>query len=104
MPFDTNLRQKQALMKVATQAFAALLDYQDGEVSAAATYYLAEIYANFSVALTDSERPEELSALELEEYELMIEEQAYPFEEKAIATHESNLQLLGVGVYNTWVA
>jgi len=103
MPFETNLRRKQALMKVATQNFAKLLDYQVGEVSAAATYYLAEIYANFSAALVASERPEELSALELEEYELMIEEQAYPFEEKAIATHESNLELLGMGIYNTWI-
>jgi hypothetical protein len=74
-----------------------------GEVTAAATYYLAEIYVDFSQALTNSERPEGLSPLELEQYELAIEEQAYPFEEKAIEIHESNLDLLSLGVYNAWI-
>jgi hypothetical protein len=50
-----------------------------------------------------SERPEGLNAMEMEEYELAIEEQAYPFEEKAIEVHESNLTLIGLGVYNDWI-
>ena len=41
--------------------------------------------------------------MELEEYELALEEQAYPFEEKAISTHKSNLELVSRGVYNEWV-
>jgi hypothetical protein len=32
-----------------------------------------------------------------------MEEQAYPFEEKAIKVHESNLALITKGVYNTWI-
>ena len=102
-PFKINLKKKQQLMKVATQEFGRLFDYEIGEVAAAATYYLAEIYANFSRSLMQSERPEGLSALELEEYELAIEEQAYPFEEKAIAVHESNLELMTRGIYNQWI-
>jgi tetratricopeptide (TPR) repeat protein len=102
-PFAANLKKKQALMKSATQAFGKLTDYEVGEVTAAATYYLAEIYVDFSQALTNSERPEGLSPLELEQYELAIEEQAYPFEEKAIEIHESNLDLLSLGVYNAWI-
>jgi cellulose synthase operon protein C len=102
-PFEANLRKKKELMKVATQHFNKLLDYEVGEVTAAATFYLAEIYAHFSKDLRESERPAELSALEREEYELAIEEQAYPFEEKAIATHKSNLELISLGVYNEWI-
>jgi tetratricopeptide (TPR) repeat protein len=102
-PFKTNLRKKQKRMKAATRVFGKLLDYEVGEVTAAATYYLAEIYAHFSAALMGSERPEGLNALELEEYELAIEEQAYPFEERAIAVHESNLELIAMGVYNAWI-
>jgi outer membrane biosynthesis protein TonB len=64
---------------------------------------LAEIYADFSKDLKESERPKDLSAVELEEYELALEEQAYPFEEKAISTHKSNLELVSRGVYNEWV-
>ena len=79
------------------------MDYEIGEVTAAATYYLAEIYGNFSQSLMSSERPDNLDELELEQYELAIEEQAYPFEEKSIEAHESNLQLISRGVYNEWV-
>ncbi len=102
-PFKVNLGRKEELMKVATQQFNKLLDYEVGEVTAAATFYLAEIYADFSKDLKESERPVGLSALEREEYELAIEEQAYPFEEKAIATHKSNLELISLGVYNEWI-
>ena len=44
-----------------------------------------------------------LSELELEQYELVLEEQAYPFEDKAINVHEKNLELLAVGIYNEWI-
>jgi tetratricopeptide (TPR) repeat protein len=102
-PFKDNLNKKEELMKVATRQFNKLFDYEVGEVTAAATFYLAEIYANFSKDLKESERPAGLSALEREEYELAIEEQAYPFEEKAIATHKSNLELIALGIYTEWI-
>ena len=102
-PFDLNLEKKRKLMKQVTKAFNRLIDYELGETTAAATFYLAEMYAHFSIALMTSERPEGLNAMELEEYELAIEEQAYPFEEKAIEVHESNLTLIGLGVYNDWI-
>lgn len=102
-PFETNLQKKQKAMKVAMKEFGALLDYEVGEVTAASTFYLAEIYAHFSKALMQSERPDGLNSLEMEEYELAIEEQAYPFEEKAISVHESNLELMSRGVYNKWI-
>ncbi len=102
-PLEVNLRKKRDLMKAATREFSSLLDYQVGEVTAAATFYLAEIYGHFSKSLTKSERPEGLSPLELEQYNLAIEEQAYPFEEKSIEIHEKNLQLISQGIYNEWI-
>jgi tetratricopeptide (TPR) repeat protein len=102
-PFKVNLDRKKGLMKIVTQQFSKLLDYEVGEVTSAATFYLAEIYSDFSRGLKESERPKDLTALELEEYELALEEQAYPFEEKAISTHKSNLELVSRGVYNEWV-
>ncbi|HEY5997468.1 MAG TPA: tetratricopeptide repeat protein, partial [Candidatus Deferrimicrobiaceae bacterium] len=101
-PFEVNLQKKRELMKSATEKFNRLVDYEIGEITAAATFYLAEIYARFSKALTTSERPQDLSPVEREQYELAIEEQAYPFEEKAIQVHESNLKLIRRGVYNSW--
>ena len=34
---------------------------------------------------------------------MVIEEEAYPFEERAIEVHEANFELLAGGVYNAWV-
>ena len=102
-PFKKNLNKKNKLMKQAIAAYTKLVDYEVGEVTAAATYHIAEIYLHFSRSLMSSERPDNLNALELEQYELVIEEQAFPFEEKAIKVHEKNLELLDVGIYNDWI-
>ncbi len=102
-PVEANLDRKKELMKGATRQFNQLIDYEIGDVTAAATFYLAEIYADFSRDLKESERPAGLSAPEREEYDLAIEEQAYPFEEKAIAMHKSNLELISRGVYDEWI-
>ena len=50
-----------------------------------------------------SERPGKLDELALEQYEILLEEQAYPFEEKAIAIHESNTRRSWEGLYDEWV-
>lgn len=102
-PFKKNLKKKKQRMRSAIDTYTKLVDYQVGEVTAAATYYIAEIYYEFSVALIESERPTNLNEEELEQYELVIEDQAYPFEEKAIEVHEKNMELLDVGVYNEWI-
>jgi hypothetical protein len=51
----------------------------------------------------ESERPRELDAEALEQYGLLIEEQAYPFEEKAIDLYKANADRSVDGVYDEWV-
>ena len=102
-PFVQNLQRKQTLMKKLTEIYSKIFEYEIGVVTAEATFYLAEIYADFSEALLKSERPKGLSSLEFEEYELALEEQAYPFEEKAIEMHQNNLELISKNVYNDWI-
>ncbi len=102
-PFEQSLAEKQQRMDVAMAALENLVDYEVAEVTAAATYYIAEIYFDFSVALLASERPAGLTEAEKIDYELVIEEEAYPFEEQAIEIHEKNFELLAGGTYNPWV-
>ncbi len=102
-PFEDSLAEKQRRMDESLAGFEALISYEVAEVTAAATYYIGEIYLNFSGALTNSERPAGLTAKELGDYEMMIEEEAYPFEEQAISIHERNFELLAKGVYNPWI-
>lgn len=102
-PFEESLSVKKSLMGEALSSFESLVSYGVGDVTAAATYYLAEIYGHFSDSLIESERPEGLSAEELTAYELVIEEEAFPFEEQSIAVHQENLELMRVGVFNEWI-
>jgi hypothetical protein len=103
LPFERSLAEKQTRMNAALAAFAALVEYEVAEVTAGATFFMAEIYGDFSRSLLESERPGDLSAAERAEYDATLEGEAFPFEEKAIAVHEKNLELLGSGVYNAWV-
>lgn len=102
-PFNKQLKKKNRAMKSAVNEFNRLLEFEVGDVTAAATYYLAETYYNFSRSLAESERPDNLNALEMEEYELALEDQIFPFEEKAISVHRKNLELISIGVYSSWI-
>src|SRR5262249_42162896 len=102
-PFERSLKEKQKRMNGALEAFGALVDYEVGDVTAAATFYMAEIYGDFSRSMLDSERPGDLSAAERSEYEATLEGEAVPFEGKAIAPHAKNPELLSSGVYNAWI-
>jgi tetratricopeptide (TPR) repeat protein len=102
-PFAESLAEKQSRMDGAMAAFEGLVDYEVAEVTAAATFYMAEIYSHFGLALLDSERPPNLDAVERADYELAIEEEAFPFEERAIDVHEKNLELMTAGTFNGWI-
>ncbi len=102
-PFDESLAEKQRLMDEALVDFEVLTTYQVADVTAAATYYIAETYLEFSNALLQSERPSDLSAAERADYEIVIEDEAYPFEERALEIHEKNFELFASGVHNDWV-
>jgi TolA-binding protein len=102
-PFEESLAEKQRRMDSSMVAFEDLISYEVAEVTAAATFYIAEIYFGFSESLINSERPPGLSEAEMVDYEMVIEEEAYPFEERAIDVHEENFELLAGGIFNPWV-
>ncbi len=102
-PFEQSLAEKQRRMDVALTDFETLVGYEVAETTAAATFYIAEIYFEFSESLMQSERPDDLTDTERFDYDMAIEEEAYPFEERAIEVHEANFEMLAGGVYNGWV-
>jgi tetratricopeptide (TPR) repeat protein len=101
-PFETSLQDKQKHMDATIDAMGRLVKYEIADLTAAATYYVAETYFNFSRSLLESERPTDLKPAELEEFEMDLDEEALPFEEKAINVHEKNMELLRAGVLNDW--
>jgi tetratricopeptide (TPR) repeat protein len=101
-PFDASLKDKKQRMDATINAMGGLVDYEIADVTAAATFYMAETYFNFSRSLKESERPTDLKGADMEKYEADLDEAAYPFEEKAIKVHEKNMDMLHAGVFNAW--
>ncbi len=101
-PFETSLKDKKERMDATIKAMTGLVDYQIADVTAAATFYMAETYFDFSRSLKESERPADMKAADLEKFEADLDEAAYPFEEKAIKVHEKNMEMLHAGVFNAW--
>ena len=102
-PLKASLKVKKVRLEEALSAYGRAADYGVSEVTTAATFSIGEIYSDFGKALMESERPGELSAEEIEQYDILLEEQAYPFEEKAIEIHEANVQRIADGTYDDWV-
>lgn len=99
-PLQKNLLIKKERMESALQAYMVAAEYGVAEIATAASYQMGKIYGEFGRALMDSQRPEGLSQDEIDQYNLLLEEQAFPFEEKAIQIHESNAQRAARGIYD----
>lgn len=102
-PLKKNLKKKKKLMEESIKAYTDAANYGIEAVTTASTYRIAEIYSDFGRSLNDSERPKGLSAEEKEQYNILLEEQAFPFEEKAIDVHAVNAARATTGVYDEWV-
>jgi TolA-binding protein len=102
-PLAESLKRKKTLMEDVLDAYGKAAEYGIAEVTTAATFRLGEVYQQFSRDLMQSERPRDLDADALEQYELLLEEQAFPFEEKAIELYEVNGARAAQGVFDEWV-
>ena len=102
-PLAESLKLKRDLMEEVIAAYTKASDFAIAEVTTASTYRLGEVYEQFSSDLLDSDRPTNLEADALEQYEILLEEQAYPFEEKSIDLYKANTDRAADGVYDEWV-
>jgi hypothetical protein len=103
LPLNKSLQRKQTALKTAIARYDGVMAYGIAEYTTEANYSLANLYAVLAKDLMDSSRPNGLSALELSQYEMLLEEQAFPFEETSITLHENNAKRAHTGLYDDWV-
>lgn len=103
LPIKDSLKRKRAALDIALAAYKRCEDYGVQQFATKARYRIGEIYATLSDDLIKSERPKDLSDLEKEQYDVLLEEQSDPFVEKAIAVHEGNAQRSWEGINDEWV-
>lgn len=103
LPLKRSLRKKKNAMQSSVKLYGKASIYQIYEASTEATFSIALIYKDFSKALLDSDRPKNLNDEELDQYEILLEDQAFPFEDKSIEFFEINLSRVKDGFYNDWI-
>ena len=102
-PLAESMELKRSLMEDVLKVYGDAAAYGVAEVTTAATFRLGEVYQQFSKDLMQSERPTGLDELAMEQYDLLLEEQTFPFEEKAIELFETNASRASSGVWDEWV-
>ena len=102
-PLKDSLASKKSAMERALAGYQQAVGYAVAEVTTAATFEMGELYRRLAADLMKSERPASLDAESLEQYDLLLEEQAFPFEEKAVEVHEVNARRVTDGLYDDWV-
>lgn len=102
-PLKRSLKKKQGALQRTLKAYEATAKYGVAELTTHATFEIANLYSSLSKSIMDSDRPKALSELELAQYDILLEEEAFPFEEQAIGLHEINAQKTWIGVYDEWV-
>jgi tetratricopeptide (TPR) repeat protein len=103
LPLKRSLQRKKQALELTLDAYQQTLDYKIAEFNTAANYKIAEIYHQLASDLIASAKPKNLNELELEQYQILLEEQSYPFEEKSIEIHEANVRRSWQGTYDDWV-
>jgi tetratricopeptide (TPR) repeat protein len=104
LPLKKSLGRKKVALKKTLDAYQRTAKMEVQEFTTAATFQIAEIYGELSRDLMNSQRPPGLDELELEEYEYLLEDQAFPFEEAAINIHETNIKRSWDGLYDGWIS
>jgi hypothetical protein len=102
-PLAESMKLKRDLMEDVIDAYSGAAEYGVAEVTTESTYRLAQVYEVFGRDVMDSERPRDLDADALEQYELLLEEQVFPIEEKAIELYRANTDRAPDGIWDEWV-
>lgn len=103
LPLERSLGHKKNALQKVLNLYGRAASYGIAETASEATYGIADVYHSFSKALLESERPRNLGKAELDQYKILLEDQAFPFEDNAIKFYEKNLSYIRQGVSNEWV-
>ncbi|MBO9488843.1 tetratricopeptide repeat protein [Endozoicomonas sp. G2_1] len=104
LPLNKSLKQKQKSLKQALNYYQQVFDLALADFVPQANYQIANMYQQLASDVLQSQLPKGLDELAQEEYKILLEELAYPFEEQAITLHQTNAERAWQGLYGDWIA
>ncbi|MEQ6886171.1 tetratricopeptide repeat protein [Salicola sp. Rm-C-2C1-2] len=103
-PLEQSLARKREALAQALDWFRRAEQFGIAETATESTYRMAELYRQLAQDVMNSERPSGLTERQASQYEMLLEEEAYPFEEKAIELHQRNQERISKGHWSGWVS
>jgi hypothetical protein len=84
--------------------FVAAGNYRTADVITASNYFIGRALELFKEDILSSPKPEGLNPTEQEEYELLLQEMAFPFEAKALNAYKVNIQRsVKLELFDPWI-
>ncbi|MGO1502409.1 MAG: tetratricopeptide repeat protein [Marinobacter sp.] len=103
IPLEVSLDKKQRAMENAQTYFRNAEAFGGAAVLPESLFRRAELHRIMARDLMVSAAPGGLNEMEQMQYRMLLEEEAYPFEERAIALHSENHQRITTGGFNGWI-
>lgn len=102
-PLATSLTRKQRALEQAQSYFLEAESFAGEAVQSEVLYRRAELYRILARDLMASEVPQELNELETLQYQMLLEEEAYPLEERAMELHSRNHGRIARQGFDAWI-
>lgn len=102
-PLEEALVSKQGALERAQNYLLEAEAFGGKAVVTEVLFRRAELYRVLAADLMASEVPAELNELETMQYQMLLEEEAYPLEEKAMELHTQNHQKIRANGYDEWI-
>lgn len=102
-PLADSLDRKQRALESARARFLEAEQLGGEAVRSETLFRRAELYRVLAQDLMTSSVPLDLNELEAMQYQMLLEEEAFPFEEKAIGLHSDNHRRLANHGYDAWI-
>ena len=91
-PVDETVVRKRELLQDVIREFVAAGNYRTADVITASNFFIGRALELFNKDIMSSPKPVGLSDSEMEEYNLLLQEMAFPFEAKALEAYRVNIQ------------
>jgi cellulose synthase operon protein C len=102
-PLERALERKQKAMEQAQAYFLEAESFAGETVASEVLYRRAELYRTLAADLMASEVPAELNELEAMQYQMLLEEEAWPLEERAMELHSRNHGRIASQGFDEWI-
>lgn len=91
-PFEDSLTQKTELMQKLVNKYMKVSKLNTFDLTTISFYQMGILLENFRNSILSTPLPRELNEEEKEEYVFMLEEKAFPYEERALKLYEQNIR------------